>query len=83
MFVLVSSDLLPDEVTRSAFADEKIYFTADQKSKLDALFRKNKYPSRKEKAALAIELNVPLAKVMVCLQVNFPFPRKRYPSIYR
>jgi len=51
-------------VTRSSFANDKIYFTADQKSKLDALFRKNKYPSRKEKAALAIELDVPLAKVM-------------------
>ena len=83
MFLLVSSDLLPDAVTRSSFANEKIYFTADQKSKLDALFQKNKYPSRKEKAALAIELDVPLAKVMVCLQVNFPVPRKRYPSIYK
>ena len=67
-------------MTRSSFANEKICFTADQKSKLYALFRKNKYPSRKEKAALAIELDVPLEKVMVCLKVNFPFPVKVIPQ---
>ena len=64
------SDLLPnredpDPVTRV----DRIIFTSDQKSKLEALFRKNKFPNRKEKAALAAKLDVPLNKVMVCLRV--------------
>ena len=66
-FVPFNSDLLPnradpDPMTRV----DRIIFTAAQKSKLEALFRKNKFPNRKEKAALAEKLDLPLDKVTVC-----------------
>lgn len=59
--------MIPESVPRSSDGADRITFTAAQKSKLEALFRRKKYPTRKEKAVLAAKLDVPLIKVVVSL----------------
>ena len=53
-------------MARSSEGAYRIIFTAAQKSKLEALFRRKKYPTKKERSALGAKLDVPLDKVTVC-----------------
>ncbi len=61
-------DLLPDRIDfDSVIMSFKTIFTAKQKAELEAKFRSNKYPTRKEKVALAAKLDIGVTKVQVCL----------------
>ncbi|KAL9960412.1 hypothetical protein ACROYT_G033864 [Oculina patagonica] len=58
------TDLLPDRIDfDSVIMSSKTIFTAKQKAELEAKFRSNKYPTRKEKVALAAKLDIGVTKV--------------------
>ncbi|KAL9960303.1 hypothetical protein ACROYT_G033748 [Oculina patagonica] len=65
-------DLLPDRIDfdslasiRSAYGDKRTNFTSDQKETLEAMFWKTKYPTRQEKATLALKLDMTIAQVQI------------------
>ena len=64
-------DLLSDRidfhsVNTAWYGEGRAFFTAEQKAELEAKFRREKYPSRKEKVTLAAKLEIGVAKIQVC-----------------
>ena len=73
-FFFLSVDLVPavqidfDAVAEYPCEEGKTIFTSDQKAALEAKFRRKKYPTRQEKAELALKLGIGFCIVQVCLE---------------
>ena len=52
-------------VVKTSYKKRITHFSADQKALLEAMFRRNKYPSGDEIATLATQLDVGISRVQV------------------
>lgn len=64
---LISNQSVLDLVVKTSYKKRRTHFSADQKSLLEAMFGRNRFPSGDEIATMAAQLEVGISKVQVTL----------------